>query len=80
MDQQKKEYLIYTAIIIIQIAFILFWAGLKVNYFSDEFMTMGYTRGFTGLEPTSQYIINSPEWTYNEWHTNSEFKVQLLMT
>lgn len=80
MAQKKKEYIIFTAIIILQIAFILFWAGRKTNYFIDEFMTMGYTRGLTGVEPTAQYIIYSPEWTFNEWHTNGEFKNQLLMT
>lgn len=78
--RMKKEYLIYLIIMVLQIAVIVFWANSKVNYFSDEFMTMGYTRGITGLEPTAQYITVSPEWTYNEWHQNSEFKSQLLMT
>ncbi len=77
---KKKEYLIYSSIILLQILVVIFWAGQKVNYFSDEFMTMGYTRGLTGMEPTARYVTLSPEWTYNEWHSNSEFKSQFLMS
>ncbi len=76
----KKVYLAYAIIILLQILVIIFWANKKTNYFIDEFYSMGYARGFTGEEPTAQYITRSSEWTYNEWHSNSEFKNQLYMT
>ncbi len=78
--QNKKTYIAYTIIILLQILVIIFWANKKTNYFIDEFYSMGYARGFTGIEPTAQYITLSSEWTYNEWHSNSEFKNQLYMT
>ncbi len=78
--ENKKAYIAYAIIILLQVLVIIFWASKKTNYFIDEFYSMGYARGFTGNEPTAQYITLSPEWTYNEWHSNSEFKYQLYMT
>ncbi len=78
--ENKKAYAAYAIIILLQVLVIIFWANKKTNYFIDEFYSMGYARGFTGNEPTAQYITLSPEWTYNEWHSNFEFKNQLYMT
>ncbi len=78
--ENKKAYAAYAIIILLQVLAIIFWANKKTNYFIDEFYSMGYARAFTGCEPTSQYITVSSEWTYNEWHSNSEFKNQFYLT
>ncbi len=77
---KRKAYCIYALIILLQIAVIIYWGCQKTNYFIDEFLSMGYARGFTGNEPTARYITESSEWTYNEWHNNLEFKSQLLIS
>lgn len=41
---------------------------------------MGYASNFTGYGDVGLYITTSPEFRFNEWISNSEFKKHLILS
>lgn len=78
MSAKRKEYCILATIILLQIAVIIYWSGQKENYFIDEFLSMGYARGYAGIEDTPSHIPDALEWQYNTWIKNADLKKYLV--
>ena len=77
--EKRKELLIYSCIIIAQVIVLLYWAHVKTNYFIDDLYSLGYASSFTGEGDTARYITRSPEFGFNEWISNAEFKKYLIL-
>ncbi len=75
-----KELLIYAFILILQVAFIIYWANIKTNYNIDELYSIGYASSLTGLGEGAEYITTSPEFRIGEWMHNSELKKHLVQS
>lgn len=76
----NKIYFVYLAIIVLQLLNMLYWAGMKENYHTDELFSMGYASSYTGVGDTVQYLTDSRYWKYNEWINNKELKEYLLVS
>lgn len=79
MDSKRKSFLIYIAIIALQLVVMLYWANEKSNFFIDELYSMGYASSYTGEGDTARYITVSPEWKFNEWVNNGLLKKHLVV-
>ncbi len=80
MRLKLKESGRYIIIILLQILVIVYWANIKTNYHVDELYSMGYASNFTGVGDKAQYITTSPEFSFNKWTDNSEFKKYLIVS
>lgn len=69
---KQKPFLIYMAIIAVQLLVILYWASAKSNFFLDEFYSMGYASSYTGN--ATGFPTATPNWKPNEWVNNTPFK------
>lgn len=77
---RQKEILVYICIIIVQVIVLLYWAHVKTNFFIDDLYSLGYASNFTGEGDTSQYITRSPEFAFNKWILNEDFKHYLVVS
>lgn len=77
---KRREFLVFVVVIILQLAVILYWAFQKQNFFIDELYSMGYASTFTGRGDTAQYITTSPEWKFNEWVSNADYKHYIILS
>lgn len=77
---RKKSFIVYIVIMLIQLAFMLYWAGQKENYIVDELYSMERAASFSGRGNTSYYVTLSPEWNLNTWIKASELKKYFIVT
>ena len=75
----RRKVLIYACIILVQTMILLYWANVKTNFYIDDLYSFGYASSFTGEGDDSQYITRSPEFGFNEWISNAEFKKYLIL-
>ena len=67
-------------IIILQLIVFLYWKNTKVNYFIDELYSLGYTQAFADTGNMARYITISPDFKYDEWINNENFKQYLVLS
>lgn len=80
MNAGKRAFCIYTAIIVLQVIVMLYWAREKSNFYIDELYSMSYANSFTGRGDTARRIYDAPDWQYNKWINNALFKKHLLLS
>ena len=71
---------IYALIILLQVLVILYWGGIKTNFFVDELYSMVYANSFTGNGDYTLNITSSSDFKFNEWIENTEFKKYLILS
>ena len=80
LQNRKNRYLCYLLIMAMQVLVMLYWGTQKQNYHIDELYSMGYANSFVGTGDTATYIVTSPEWEFEEWVENSEYKKHIQLS
>ena len=71
---KKRNILVYTIIIFLQMLVIMYWSNCKTNYHIDELLSMGYANDMFGIQGNPQYITESDEFVWDSWINASDLK------
>lgn len=75
----RIKYLIYLCIVLLQVIFVLYWAVHKQNYFIDELYSMEHSSEYTEVGGKALYLTLEPNWEFNKWLDNAEYKRHFIV-
>lgn len=77
LNGSRSQVILVALILCFQVCLMIYWTTQKSNYYIDELFSFGSAHCFTFDKKDIGYIMDSDEWSYEEWIDNSVLKKQL---